>query len=375
MKKLVLIIVLSVFIGCSPKSKTTEEKEITIPENTVVFTDAEIKTAGIVLGKPEKGTTSSILKVSGVIDVPPQNMVSISSPFGGYLSSTRLIPGMKVNKGQPIAEMQDQLFIQMQQDYLVARSKVGFLKKEYERQKALNATKTTSDKVLEQVESEYRTQRIMMNSLKEKLELINIETSTLHENNIRRSVMIYSPITGYVSAVYVNPGKYVNPPDVLFELVKPDDLHLAVKVFEKDISSIKIGQKLTVQLVNNPGRIIEAEVKLISRQLDDDRSALVHCHLINPGSDLLPGMFANATIETMTREAIMIPEDAVVRWGNKQYVFVQKEKGRFEMAEVSTGTITKGKTDIQSGLPGLLDETIIKTNAYAALMKLQNKAE
>ena len=69
---------------------------------------------------------SSILKLNGIVDVPPQNMVSISVPLGGYLRSTSLLPGMHVRKGDVIAVMEDQQYIQLQQDYLTAKAKIGF---------------------------------------------------------------------------------------------------------------------------------------------------------------------------------------------------------------------------------------------------------
>jgi cobalt-zinc-cadmium efflux system membrane fusion protein len=341
----------------------------------VLLSDAEMKTAGMALGRPEKGPSGNYMKTAGVIDVPPQNVVSVSFLVGGYLVSTRLMPGMRVRRGQAIAEMQDPSIIQMQQDYLVARSKAGFLEKEYQRQKLLNATKTTSDKVLEQTQSDFQTQRILMSSLREKLRLIKIDPAGLSESSIRRSVMIYSPIDAYVSSVNVNIGKYVNPSDVLFELVNPADIHLQLKVFEKDLPLIKQGQKVTATLVNNSEKTYDAVVRLVSRNLDNDRSATVHCHFTHGTTELLPGMFANATIQVATREAITVPEEAVVRWEEGQYIFVQKGAGKFEMTPVTTGSTKEGRTEVENVGINLTEQTIITKNAYSALMKLHNKAE
>ncbi|HEY1114920.1 MAG TPA: efflux RND transporter periplasmic adaptor subunit [Chitinophagaceae bacterium] len=371
----IMSIVLFAFAACGTRESTAEEPKDAAPENVVLLSEAEMKTAGITVGQPQKGMVRSWLKVNGLVEAPPQNVVSVSFPLGGYLASTKLMPGMSVRKGQPIAEMKDQAIIQLQQDYLIARSKVGFLQKEYERQKLLNTTKTTSDKVLEQTQSEYQAQRILMYSLGEKLRMIRIDPASLTERSIRQSAMIYSPIDGYVSAVNVNMGKYVTPSDVLFELVNPRNLHLAVKIFEKDLASVKKGQSVQVSLVNNPGKTYEAEVALVSRNLDDDRSAVVHCHFTHPTVDLLPGMFADAQIAVENKEALTVPEDAVVRWGDAQYLFVEKGKGAFEMVPVQVGTTNEGRTEIGPLPADLSARPMIVRNAYAALMKLQNKAE
>jgi len=96
-------------------------------------------------------------------------------------------------------------------------------------------------------------------------------------------------------------------------LVNPSDLHLALKVFEKDLPFIQIGQKIKAHLANDPGKIFDAEVILVSKNLDANRSAMVHCHFEKPEQELLPGMFLNAEIELTNNAAVTVPEDAVVR--------------------------------------------------------------
>lgn len=239
----------------------------------------------------------------------------------------------------------------------------------------LNANKSSSDKVLEQTQSEYEMERIMANSLKEKLIMVGLNPDKINEDNIRRSINIYSPINGFVSAVNVNIGKFVNPSDILFELVNPNDLHLALKVFEKDVQSIKIGQKIKAYLTNNPEKVFEAEVILVSKNLDENRTAMVHCHFEKPEHELLPGMFLNAEIEINNNNAIIVPEDAVVRSGDTQYIFIDKGNNHFKMTPVNTGNSSNGKIEISSDVVNLLELNIITSNAYAALMKMQNKEE
>ena len=161
----------------------------------------------------------------------------------------------------------------------------------------------------------------------------------------------------------------------MFEVVNPADIHLAVKVFEKDLNLVQPGQRVSVSITNNPGRTYEARVKLITRNLDNDRSATVHCHFISANKELLPGMFANAVIETTTKEAITVPEEAIVLWVNNHYLFVQEAPGRFRMEPVVIGSTQDGKAAVSAEGTDLLSKTVITANAYTALMKLQNKAE
>lgn len=209
------------------QTQTEVKSEAAPSETSVQLTDAQMKNAGIVTGKPELKNISSVLKVNGTIDVPPQNMVSISVPLGGYLKSSKLLPGMHVTKGQTIAVMEDPQYIQLQQDYLTAKTNLAFAEQEYNRQKELNQSKASSDKVFQQAEANFRSQEILVKSLSEKLKLININPSRLSAGNISRSIYIPSPINGFVSKVNVNIGKYTSPSEVLFEIINPADIHLA----------------------------------------------------------------------------------------------------------------------------------------------------
>ena len=123
---LVLMVLLSA-VQCQQKQETTATKTANPKdENTVTFTDAQLRNAPIETTELSMQHISTVLKLNGKIDVPPQNLVSVSTPLGGYLKSTRLLPGMKVAKGQVIAVIENPQFVQLQQDYLMSKSKYHF---------------------------------------------------------------------------------------------------------------------------------------------------------------------------------------------------------------------------------------------------------
>jgi membrane fusion protein, heavy metal efflux system len=375
MKQLLILVNFSLLlIACGGKDQEVQEPKIKKEENVASLTDVQRKTAGIETGTVQEKLISSVLKVNGKIDVPPQNMVSISVPMGGYLKSTKLLPGMHVNKGQSIALIEDQQYIQLQQDYLTARAQFNYNESEFNRQRELNQSKATSDKVFEQTKAAYQTQHVLIKSLEEKLKLIGLDPNRISPDNISRTINIYSPINGYVSAVKVNIGKYVNPSDVLFELVNPTDIHLALMVFEKDLEKLFIGQKLVAYTNNDPEKKYPCEIILISKNLSDERSAEIHCHFEQYDKNLIPGMFMNADIEIKSNKAKVLPEDAIVRYENKQYVFIDKGNSQFEMMEIKAGNSENGFTEIFLDDKAANEKFVVK-GAYAVLMKLKNTAD
>ena len=373
MKNLSILVLLTWFIA-SCKNHKEVEQTTTVTESVVTLTDAQMKNSNIKSGKIDERTFSSILKVNGRVDVPPQNMVSVSVPMGGYLKSTKLLPGMHINKNEVIAVLEDQQYIQLQQDYLVAKAQFSFHESEYNRQQELNQSKASSDKVFEQARSTYQTQKVLIKSLEEKLKLIRINPYSLTENNISNSIRIYSPIDGFVSKVNVNIGKYITPGDVMFELVNPTDIHLNLRIFEKDVDKLFIGQRVVAYTNSNPEKKYDGDIILISKDVATDGTTEVHCHFDSYDKVLFPGMYMNAEIEMKNRSRQVLPDEAVVHFEGKQYVFTPTGKNKFEMIELQTGESENGFTEITTGAH-LDGKEIVTHGAYTLLMTLKNKEE
>lgn len=374
---IITIALVNLFFSCKNQPQETEKikTEITkkaTPDDVVELTPEQVKNSGITMGVPEKKEMHTTIKVNGVIDVPPQNMVSVSIPLGGYLKRTALVPGATVSRGSILATLEDQQYIQIQQDYLTAKSKLEYAQADFNRQKALNETKSTSDKVFQLAKAEFEAQKIMVRSLEEKLRLIGIAPEKLNEDNISRSINIYSPINGYVTKVNVNIGKYVTPSDVLFELIDPGDLHVRLTVFENDASNLAVGQKITCTTNSRPNEKYNATIHLITPNIDEDRATEVHCHLDKYDKRLLPGTFMNAAIELNNASVTVVPEEAVVKWENKFYLFSQESENRFKLIAVETGVSNDGFVEIKTVIP---PTNIITKNAYTILMKMKNSAE
>jgi cobalt-zinc-cadmium efflux system membrane fusion protein len=113
---------------------------------------------------------------------------------------------------------------------------------------------------------------------------------------------------------------------------------------------------------------------LIGKDLNDERNTEVHCHFEAYDKNLIPGTYMNAEVEVKNKAAWVVPEDAVVRFENKHYVFVKKSAKQFELTEVQIGISEKGFTEILNG-DALQQKEIVGKGAYTVLMSLKNKAE
>jgi cobalt-zinc-cadmium efflux system membrane fusion protein len=362
--------------SCKGKHSDTEEKiTARVSGNEIVLDSLQMKNAELRIDTAHTKVVHSFVKASGKVDVPPQSLVSVSFPLGGYLKSTGLLPGSHVSKGEVIAIMEDQAYVQLQQDYLTARAKMEYLSADLQRQKELSDADATSKKNYQLVMSEFKTQQVLIRALAEKLRIIRIDPDKLNVNSISRTISVYSPINGYVSKVNINIGKYVNPADVLFELINPEDIHAAITIFEKDISLFRKGLRGKVALADKPDEWYEVETILVTHNINDERAGMLHCHFEKPRHDLLPGMFLNAVFEIGSQKAQVVPEEAVVRYMGKEYVFTAGEHNRFKLTEVNTNGKENGWIALQTGRVDWTQTRLVVNGAYALLGKLKNRME
>lgn len=344
------------------------------PANVVELTPEQEKVIGVETGKLELKDLSGAIKVNGMLDVPPQNLVSISAPMGGFVKSTELLQGMRVSKGEVIVVMQHPDYIQMQQDFLETKSQLDYFDAEYKRQQELAKDNVNSVKTLQQARAQYEGMLAKNAGLKAKLAMIGINADKLSSQDIQNTISIASPINGYVTAVNVNIGMHVNPTDIMFKIVDTEHLHAELTVFEKDVPKIRLGQKVRFTLANESTERT-ATVYLIGREISSDRTVRIHCHLDKEDLDLLPGMYLKAYVEAGTRKVPAVPDKAVVSYEGKDYVFVVEKPLRYKMVQVKKGISELGYTEIEPGEDISSDTELVLNGAYDILAKNKNSAE
>jgi cobalt-zinc-cadmium efflux system membrane fusion protein len=408
--KLTLLLLLSfAFTFCGGKKEAISAEEKTHAgeeegaheedENAVEFTPEQFKTAGIVIGKTEMKALSGTIKVNGMLDVPPQNLVSISAPTAGYIKSTDMLQGTYVKKGQTVATLNNPELLNLQQDLVEARgqlqeskSESEFLESDLKRQQELSDEAVNARKTLEKARSEFNAMKGRINSLEGRIGAINarlravgINPASVTNANFISTVSIRTPISGYVTEVNTNIGAYVNPTDILFEIVDTKHLHAELTVFEKDVPKLKIGQKVRFTLANETTDRM-ATVYLIGREISTERTVRIHCHLDKEDAQLLPGMYLQALVETASNKVAALPEKAIVDFQGKKYIFVEAEEEgeahegegemhHFEMMEVKLGVTEMGYTEVSTSGVDLSTKKVVINGAYDLLSKMKNSEE
>lgn len=372
--KFIILVIISVAVAACNSGDSTVRQENASGSNDSCLTLslAQLKNIQLKTEELELRSISVELILSGVIEAPPQNIVSVSIPLGGYIQSSNLLPGMKIKKGQVLATVQDQTYIDLQKEYLESVIRLATAETEFNRQKELKENNATSDKIFQQTRTEYELLKTSVKALYEKLKLAGISPESLKGENISRLVNILSPIDGFVSKVNVNTGKYASPADVLFELVNPEDIHLKLRVYEKDLPSLSVGQKVLASATDSD-KHFECEIILIGGVVAEDRSAEVHCHFKQYDNSLLPGMYMKAKVISATEAGLCVKNNALVNHAGIDYVFLDNN-GNFCMKKVFINKSNVNYSLIRNEQLKVGDKIVVE-GAHSLLSELKNRED
>lgn len=376
MKKYILILCTTfTVVSCSKENtKQEEQKQEIVSTSILKLTDAQLNNFEIDTASFQNQNLPTTIRLNAKTAVTPENTISITNAFGGYVKRIALIPGNYVSKGQVLVVLEDPQYIQMQEDYLTTKALLEQANADYTRQKDLNAEQAASDKVMQQAKATRQSLMVKKSSLEQKLRLMNINPATVSLNNIKRTINVYSPISGMVSQVFANTGQYVSSADAMLEIINPDRSLLNIKVFEKDLGNIQISQPLIAYTNAKPDQKLNAQITAISNQVNEDGTVDVFAKITNTnGTRLTANMYFNIELQVNSLNANVLPEEAVVHFEGKDYAFEQQNKNQFRLTPVEIGASVNKYIEIKS--PQNTGKIYVTKGAYNLLNALKNNEE
>jgi membrane fusion protein, heavy metal efflux system len=343
-----------------PSAEGIEVGQVSENENQISLTKEQFDVMEMKWGSPDLGGFSKEIAVQGMIQVPVEGMQQISTYFGGYVRDLKLLEGQAVRKGEVLFTLENPDFIRLQQDYLEITSQLNYLKAEYERQETLYTEQISAQKNFLKAEADYRGAVVKSESLKKQLGLIHINAAELTPETIRTKVPVISPISGFVTEVFVSPGVFIPASGKAISLISRDHVHIELIVFEKDISSIQKGQTVEITLPDLPAQKFTAEIKEIGQSINEQRQVNVHADFLDKKeeSKMIPGMYVQGKIQTAPSQSWSVPEDAIIEVEGESFILlrIQESKEGFLLKKVKVvpGIRVDGKSEIQpvEGLNG-----------------------
>ncbi len=174
------------------------------------------------------------------------------------------------------------------------------------------------------------------------------------EETPRRTLSVLSPVTGVVveKVDEALDGMYVEPGMNLYKLADLTTIWVDVEIFEHQVQAMRIDQRAEVELPYVPGRPYTGFVRFLYPHFNQEtRTMTVSIELANPDLALRAGMYANVTFDVpVARDALTVPEEAVIRSGTRNLVVLELSPGLFRVADVTLGASGDGVWEIVGGV-------------------------
>jgi membrane fusion protein, copper/silver efflux system len=277
------------------------------------------------------------IRTTGRIAADERRVHHVHTRYEGFVEHvTADFTGMFVTKGEVLARIYSPELYATQQEYLLA----------------LKASRSLGPSGIPSVAQGGRD---LLAAARQRLLLWEITPADIAEIEKRgepiRAMPVYAPISGYVTGRTAYHGMKVMPADTLFDILDLSRVWLLADVYEYELPRVSLGEKATMTLSYWPGRVWNGTVTYVYPTVDEKtRTVKVRAELDNPKGELKPEMFADVTIHGRPREALQVPDDAVLESGTRNIVFVSEGAGRFVPREVSVGDHGGGVVVIREGL-------------------------
>lgn len=380
-------------VSCQDKKVADEHEEEEGTKTEVELTLEQYKTVGITTSIVKNRNLNMIIKANGYTAVPPQNMANISTLIGGVVKDIYVLEGTFVSKGKVLATLQNLDIVEMQEEYKSAIASIEYLQLEYNRQKTLSDENVNPRKIFQEVKSKLTVEKAKAHAAKSKLEALHVSPT-----GASSLIPIIAPISGYVGEIKITKGAYAETGFSLFEVVDNSQMHLDLNVYEKDLETISVGQEVDFILTNQSNRAIKGKIFGINKSFSNEsKTVAVHAKINQSDTkDLISGMYVSANININNATVPALPKEAIVKDGDKYYVFVKEKKHvnkhpkavkkemdfekpkhneenqvHFKTIEVQPGTTDMGFTEVKfmTNLPS--DAQIVTKGAFYLLSAMK----
>ena len=345
----------------------------------VHLTEQQFKSMEMIVDTIGYRNINSYVQANGQLEVPPQNEAIVTAIIGANVRSIKVIEGDKIKKGQVLAYLAHPDLITMQSDYAANWNQLEFLKSDYERKKKLYEENVSSGKEFQQAKSAYFAMKSQVSGDESKLRLLGLNPSKIQNGTIYDQVAVTSPINGHIRTVEVKTGQFVQPSAEMFEIVNIDHIHADLMVFESDLHKVKEGQKIKFTIASLPNTQLEAKIYSVGKAFEQDPKAIhLHAEIGNKQGILIPGMYISGHIITEDVESYALPEEAVIKEGDKYFIFAGEEitEGEnkewvFHPIEVNIGGTDNGWVEIKPLQPIPTKMTVAYNNAYYLMAEMK----
>ena len=319
-----------------------------MPVGTVKISAQKQQLIGVRTSTVQREGLVRTLRTVGRVAVDERKLAQIHLKISGWVENVYAdYVGQLLKKGEPLFTIYSPDLVATEEEYLIAKRG----------ETALGDS---------QFPSVAQGSQSLLNSTRERLKLWDITDEQINRldesGKVSRTMTYYSPTDGFILERKVYPHMAITPDTELYMIADLSDIWINAEVYEFEVPYVQVGQTAQAQLSYYPGRTYTGRVAYVYPTVDPvARTVKVRLEFPNPNFELKPEMFANVEFQINYGKQILLPQEALLDSGERQYVFLAHGEGMFEPRQVETGAKVDGKVMITSGLkPG--DTVVLSGN-------------
>jgi membrane fusion protein, copper/silver efflux system len=316
-----------------------------VASNAITIDPVTTQNMNIRTGTVTKGPLRRTIRTVAVIDYDETSLADVTTRFKGWIIKLYVnATGQQVHKGNPLFEIYSPELYSAQSDYLLAI--------EYSSSGGANA----------QAMKAGATARLMNFDISDD-QIAELERT----KQVKKTLTIQAPRDGIVMEKNVVEGQMADENMRLYRIADLSLVWVQAQIYEEDLPFLHLGQDAMVTLTYLPDRKFQGRVTYIYPMVDEKtRTVKVRMEFHNPGYFLKPGMFATVELRAELEPfALLVPDSAILRSGERNTVFVALEGGRFEPRAVTLGP--RSEDNMYQVLSGLSEGEHVVTSGQFML--------
>jgi len=341
--------------GCEgPVSNAAYSSSAKSSDNAELFTIPQDQMSHVQVLTVQPITLTRNLRLTGAVAYNSFRTTPVITQVSGPVSRVVVVPGQKVDRGQPLLYVASPDYSQLRTNYLKARDAYALAQKAYARAQDLYQHHAIAEQNLEQAESAEVQASGDLASSQAALKVMGItDPDALVKAPPSFEVPVRAPIGGLVVEQDVSAGQLLQTSTTqCFMISDISTVWVLVNVYQKDLPYVRVGDTVTIQTDTYP-EAFHGRISYVAASLDPNtRTLQARIETSNPGDKLKKDMYVVAVVNAGTiPNAIALPDAAVLRDSeNQPFVYAAASSNQFGRRSITLGESLNGQTEITSGL-------------------------
>lgn len=319
------------------------------------------------IGTPEWRTFHSTLTVTARLELDATRTAGIGSPVLGRVVAIHVEEGQDVAQGQVLAEIHSTGLNEAQLEFLKALSQKMVAARAVERARRLLAADVIGSAELQRREAELAQATAEFDAARDELILLGMPPAAITElertRQLRSVTQITSTKDGTVFRRRVSVGQVVQPADTLFDITDLRQLWAVADVPEQDAGFLRVGQRVDIEIPALAGQSVSGVLSFVSSFVNlETRTVTVRMNLPNAGRLFKPAMLALMHIHGYPQRRLTVPEEAIVREGEAEFIFVRQSEQVFRLTPVITAPAVRNLRSLPDA--SLAGKSVIVAGAF-----------